>query len=97
MEPKRSCICIAIFLILLFPLNSTVGSYNDIIEADFLCEEKNFENVDTEDFVAIKYCSSGLSFPDNRPLSEFILLLVFLPGFFLSLPIPSTSLRTLRC
>ena len=97
MKPKGSHICIAIFLMALFPLNSAVDCFNDINEADFLCVGKKIENIDPEDFVGEKSCPPGVMILANILFEEFGIILAFLPNFSLPLPIPSAVLGTLRC
>ncbi len=97
MGAKRSYICFAVFMTVVFPLTVALDCVNDISEADFLFEGKKFENVDMEDFVAEKNCLSPVIILNNMLWGEFGVLLLPLLALPLSLPISSTVMKTLRC
>jgi hypothetical protein len=96
MGPKRSYICLAIFITAVLPLTLAVDCFNDVDEADFLFDGKKFENVDLEGFAAEK---NSVSAPMTLSMvfSEFGFALVPLRGSPVSIPISSTVIRTLRC
>ena len=97
MEPKRNCICIAVFLIVVFPMSSTMDCFNGIHEADFLCAGEKFENVDLETFVAEKNGPSGVMIFASTYFTELGIPLVLIPNFPLPLSISSAIIGTLRC
>ncbi len=97
MNVKRFISITVICLIPVFIWSTGFDCYNDVVEADFLCVGKKFENVDVENFVAEKngFHLALILNSFSQPL-EF----TYNAAFEITPPPtrdPSTPLESLRC